>query len=53
MEGSTVGNNCSLIRTVIGENVIVDDNCELIDCVIGDEVHVKVGTKLTYERVSK
>ena len=53
MEGSTVGNNCSLIRTVVGENVIVDDNCELIDCVIGDEVHVTVGTKLTYERVSK
>ena len=53
MEGSTVGNNCSIIRTVVGENVIVDDNCELIDCVIGDEVHVTVGTKLTYERVSK
>ena len=52
MEGSTVGNNCLLLRTIVGENVTIGDNCELIDCVIGDEVHVTVGTKLSYDRIS-
>ena len=52
MEGVRIGDNCSLMGTIIGENTVIGDNCELVDCVIGDDVHLSAGTILCGQRLS-
>ena len=53
MEGAKIGDNCSLVGTIIGENTVIGDNCELINCVIGNDVEIVAGTKVSGQRLSK
>lgn len=51
-EGSVLGDNVHVVRSVIGKNCKIEGDVEIQDCYIFDNVVIKVGflCKLTNER---